>query len=76
MSLNLTVLCLISILACGYSDNVDDPGFDLFFETNLAEMNDVPIEFEHPVPHWIRGTLVSLCYHMSHDLYCKVNVTL
>ena len=37
-----------------------DEGFDLFFKTNLEEMNDVPIHFDPPVPTWIKGTLVSL----------------
>jgi hypothetical protein len=36
-----------------------DEGFDLFFKTNLDEMNDVPIEFDPPIPTWIKGTLVS-----------------
>ena len=35
-----------------------DPGFDLFFSTNLEEMLDVPIYFEKPLPAWLHGTLV------------------
>ena len=37
-----------------------DEGFDLFFSTNLDEMTDVPIQFEKPLPTWLKGTLVSL----------------
>lgn len=35
-----------------------DPGFDTFFTTNLEEMLDVPIQFDKPLPSWLRGTLV------------------
>ena len=37
-----------------------DEGFDLFFSTNLDEMTDVPIQFEKPLPTWLKGTLVSI----------------
>ena len=39
-----------------------DEGFDLFFSSNLDEMTDVPIEFEKPLPTWLKGTLVSKNY--------------
>ncbi|CAG2213803.1 BCDO1 [Mytilus edulis] len=35
-----------------------DPGFDTFFTTNLEEMLDVPIQFDKPLPSWLRGTLI------------------
>ena len=38
----------------------EDPGFDLFFKSNLEEMNDEPIYFENPLPEWIKGTLVCI----------------
>ena len=39
-----------------------DAGFDLFFQTNLEEMNDVEIHFDKPPQEWIKGTLVRLSY--------------
>ena len=39
-----------------------DEGFDLFFSSNLDEMTDVPIQFENPLPTWLKGTLVSSHY--------------
>ncbi|XP_060086158.1 beta,beta-carotene 15,15'-dioxygenase-like [Ylistrum balloti] len=35
-----------------------DPGFDVFFKTNLAEMENVPIYFDKPIPTWLKGTLI------------------
>ena len=67
MWIRLGVLCLMNLLACGYSDDASDAGFDLFFETNLDEMNDVPISFEYPIPHWIKGTLVSIVFYNSQE---------
>ncbi|WAQ93715.1 CCD8A-like protein [Mya arenaria] len=36
----------------------EDPGFELFFKTNLEEYTDFPIEFENPLPNWLKGTLI------------------
>nr|WKB14787.1 BCO1 protein [Sinohyriopsis cumingii] len=36
----------------------DSPGFDLFFTSNLEEMVDVPIQFENPLPSWLKGILI------------------
>jgi len=36
-----------------------DPGFDIFFKTNLEEMDNFPIYFDKPLPTWLKGTLVS-----------------
>lgn len=51
-------LCVFAVICNGYLSEPVDPGFDLFFETNLEEMNDIPIKFDSPVPQWIKGTLV------------------
>ncbi|XP_046347129.2 carotenoid isomerooxygenase-like [Haliotis rufescens] len=36
----------------------DDLGFELLFTSNLREMHDVALTFDHPAPPWLRGTLV------------------
>lgn len=59
--LYLFLWCFVAVIVSG-SDAVDghhDPGFDVFFQTNTDEMQDVPIHFEKPLPTWLRGTLVS-----------------
>jgi len=33
-------------------------GADIFFKTNLDEMQDVPLVFTKPPPSWIKGTLI------------------
>ncbi|XP_069110893.1 beta,beta-carotene 15,15'-dioxygenase-like [Argopecten irradians] len=35
-----------------------DAGFDVFFKTNMEEMENVPISFDKPIPSWLKGTLV------------------
>ncbi|XP_033762841.1 beta,beta-carotene 15,15'-dioxygenase-like [Pecten maximus] len=35
-----------------------DTGFDVFFKTNLDEMENVPIYFDNPIPAWLKGTLI------------------
>lgn len=49
--------CFVAVLVSG-NDVVDDPGFDMFFQTNTEEMQDVPIYFEKPLPTWLRGSLI------------------
>ena len=34
-------------------------GFSLLFKSNYKEMLNEPITFSHPLPYWLRGTLVS-----------------
>jgi hypothetical protein len=43
---------------CSVIKEETDPGFDLFFSSNLEEMTDVSIYFENPLPTWLHGTLV------------------
>jgi hypothetical protein len=40
---------------CSVIKKETDPGFDLFFSSNLEEMTDVPIYFENPLPTWLHG---------------------
>jgi hypothetical protein len=43
---------------CSVIKEETDPGFDLFFSSNLEEMTDVPIYFENPLPTWWRSVLL------------------
>jgi hypothetical protein len=40
---------------CSVIKEETDPGFDLFFSSNLEEMTDVPIYFENPLPTWLHA---------------------
>ena len=56
MSLHYRSLCLILMIAVEiYSDD----GFGLLFYDNKDVFVDKPIVFEHPLPKWLRGSLVS-----------------
>ena len=54
----LFVLLFCRMETCSVIKKETDPGFDLFFSSNLEEMTDVPIYFENPLPTWLHGTLV------------------
>ncbi|XP_033755748.1 beta,beta-carotene 15,15'-dioxygenase-like [Pecten maximus] len=53
----VTVCDVCGLHAVPPSDN-DDPGFEDIFKTNKKSYENVPIQFDHPLPKWLRGTLV------------------
>ena len=53
------ILCSCAYVSLLLGVSGIDEGFDLFFSSNLDEMTDTPIEFEKPLPTWMKGTLVS-----------------
>lgn len=46
-----------SFFTLPYSDD-DGPGFEDMFKTNNKSYENVAIQFDHPLPTWLRGTLV------------------
>ncbi|XP_069112269.1 beta,beta-carotene 15,15'-dioxygenase-like [Argopecten irradians] len=55
------VLLGISLALCGAANPPQDddcPNFDEWFFSNNATFENHPIEFEHPLPKWLRGTLI------------------
>ncbi|XP_012943603.1 beta,beta-carotene 15,15'-dioxygenase-like [Aplysia californica] len=40
------------------ADQAAERGFSLFFQSNLKELEDVPVTFVKPLPPWMNGTLV------------------
>ncbi|XP_060066167.1 beta,beta-carotene 15,15'-dioxygenase-like [Ylistrum balloti] len=55
LSLVLTV-CEVTVSAAPSDD--DDPGFEDIFQTNNKTYENFPIQFQHPLPTWLRGILV------------------
>ncbi|KAH9489368.1 hypothetical protein Btru_056478 [Bulinus truncatus] len=35
-----------------------EDGFNLLFQSNMDELSDVPVIFQHPLPTWLNGSLV------------------
>ncbi|KAK7109885.1 uncharacterized protein [Littorina saxatilis] len=52
------VLVLAAAMAMGREEEDTDKGFNLFFQSNREEVQDVPITFDPPLPSWLAGTLV------------------
>ncbi|OWF40494.1 carotenoid isomerooxygenase-like [Mizuhopecten yessoensis] len=53
----IVVPILMSMSAPDFALDLE-PGFDVFFKTNLDEMENVPIYFDKPIPKWLQGTLI------------------
>ena len=56
------IFFIYALLRLAFVKTEIDPGFDLFFGTNSVELENEEIFFENPLPHWLRGTLVSIQY--------------
>ncbi|XP_033755173.1 beta,beta-carotene 15,15'-dioxygenase-like [Pecten maximus] len=54
----MLALCDVDVLDAASPSDDDDPGFEDFFKTNDKSYENVPIKFHHPLPKWLRGTLV------------------
>ncbi len=42
----------------------EELGFNLMFTTNSMELENYPLEFEKPLPTWLKGTLVG-SFHLK-----------
>ncbi|XP_060066218.1 beta,beta-carotene 15,15'-dioxygenase-like [Ylistrum balloti] len=57
----ILVLILVGLGLCSAANPPQDddcPGFDEWFFTNNQTFENHPIEFENPLPKWLRGTLI------------------